>query len=128
MLCIIHFSLTRHRHSDHKRTTGIKPLNQSLSAGGQGYSSNFGSGLTGNAESQIIAAVFKALVTRFVDAQKELKSSENMALYCDVRQLINYIKGAHGGPFRRVALSGILAVTPRPHKKGPQMTTTRVIR
>lgn len=103
-------------------------MNPSLSAGGQGYSSNFGSGMTGNAESQIVAAVFKGLVTRFVDSQKELKSPENMGLYSDVRQLINYIKGAHGGPFRRVALSGILAVTPRPHKKPPLMTTTRVIR
>lgn len=97
-------------------------------AGGQGYATNFGSGLTGNAESQIIAAVFKGLVSRFVEAQKELKSPENIGLYCDVRQLITYIKGAHGGPFRRVALSGIMAVTPRPHKKGPQLTTTRVIR
>lgn len=49
-------------------------------------------------------------------------------MYCDVRQLITYVKGAHGGPFRRVALSGILAVTPRPHKKAPNMQTTRVIR
>lgn len=97
-------------------------------AGGQGYATNFGSGLTGNAESQIVAAVFKGLVTRFVEAHKELKSPENVGLYCDVRQLITYIKGAHGGPFRRVALSGILAVTPRPHKKGPQLITTRVIR
>lgn len=103
-------------------------MNPSLSAGGQGYSSNFGSGLTGNAESHIVAAVFKGLVTRFVDSQKELKSPENISLYSDVRQLVNYIKGAHGGPFRRVALSGILAVTPRPHKKAPLMTTTRVIR
>lgn len=97
-------------------------------AGGQGYATNFGSGLTGNAESQVMAAIFKSIVTRFVDAQKELKSNENMGLYCDVRQLITYIKGAHGGPFRRVVLSGILAVTPRPHKKAPHMQTTRVIR
>jgi protein unc-80 len=84
--------------------------------------------MTGNAETQIVSVVFKGLVTRFVESQKDLKSPEQMGLYTDVRQLINYIKGAHGGPFRRVALSGILAVTPRPHKKAPQMTTTRVIR
>ncbi|KAG5670539.1 hypothetical protein PVAND_000795 [Polypedilum vanderplanki] len=119
---------------NNKRSTGIKSLNipehtnVKNQAGGQGYATNFGSGLTGNAEGQIIAAVFKALVTRFVDSQKELKSPENIGLYCEVRQLITYIKGAHGGPFRRVALSGILSVTPRPHKKGPQLTTTRVIR
>lgn len=97
--------------------------------GGQGgYATNFGSGLSGSAESQVIAAVFKTLITKFVESFKDLKSQENIALYCDVRQLITYVKGAHGGPFRRVALSGILAVTPRPHKKQPQMQTTRVIR
>lgn len=76
----------------------------------------------------MIAAVFKSLVSRFVDSQKELKSPENINLYSDVRQLVTYIKGAHGGPFRRVALSGIMAVTPRPHKKAPHVQTTRVIR
>lgn len=76
----------------------------------------------------MIAAVFKTLVTRFVVAFKELKSNENIALYCDVRQLITYVKGAHGGPFRRAALSGIMAVTPRPNKKSPNLQTTRVIR
>jgi len=117
--------------SDHKRPSGIKSfpdIGANKTAGGQGYATNFGSGLTGNAESQVVAAIFKNLVSRFVDAQKELKSPENTVLYTDVRQLITYIKGAHGGPFRRVVLSGILAVTPRPHKKGPQLQTTRVIR
>jgi len=93
-----------------------------------GYATNFGSALTGNAESQVIAAVFQSLVTRFVSSMSALKSSENIALYSDVRQLITYVKGAHGGPFRRVVLSGILAVTPRPNKKAYNLTTTRVIR
>ena len=30
------------------------------------------------------------------------------ALYCDVRQLLAYIKDVHGGVFRRVLLSGLL--------------------
>lgn len=117
--------------SDHKRSTASKTLNASElgSTGGQGgYATNFGGGLSGGAESQVIAAVFKTLVTRFVGAFKELKGNENIALYCDVRQLINYVKGAHGGPFRRTALSGIMAVTPRPNKKSPNLQTTRVIR
>lgn len=67
-------------------------------------------------------------MTRFVNAAKDLKTVENVGLYSDIRQLITYVKGAHGGPFRLVALSGILAVTPRPHKKGPAPQTTRVIR
>ncbi|XP_038122393.1 protein unc-80 homolog isoform X5 [Culex quinquefasciatus] len=97
-------------------------------SGQGGYASNFGSGLSGGPESAVIAAVFKTLVTRLVDSLKDLKSQENIALYCDVRQLVTYVKGAHGGPFRRVALSGVLAVTPRPNKQAPTMQTTRVIR
>ena len=78
--------------------------------GGQGgYATNFGSGLCGGAESQVVTAVFKTMISRFVHSLKDLKGSENVALYCDVRQLVTYVKGAHGGPFRRVALSGILA-------------------
>lgn len=63
-----------------------------------------------------------------MESFEELKSQENIALYCDVRQLVTYVKGAHGGPFRLVALSGILDVTPRPNKKAPNLQTTRVIR
>ncbi|XP_037920959.1 protein unc-80 homolog [Hermetia illucens] len=118
---------------NHKRSSsGLKNLTPDLGGvtpGGQGgYSTNFSGGLSGGAESQVITAVFKVLITRFVEASKELRSQENLALYCDIRQLVTYVKGAHGGPFRRVALSGILAVTPRPHKKVPCMQTTRVIR
>ncbi|XP_055584997.1 protein unc-80 homolog [Uranotaenia lowii] len=118
-------------YSDHKRPSAIKTLTPDfggISGGQGGYATNFGSGLSGGAESQVIAAVFKTLVSRFVEALKDLKGQENIALYCDVRQLVTYVKGAHGGPFRRVALSGILAVTPRPHKQAPNMQTTRVIR
>jgi len=30
------------------------------------------------------------------------------SLYCDVRQLLSYVKEIHGGTFRRVALSALL--------------------
>ncbi|XP_039948637.1 protein unc-80 homolog isoform X7 [Bactrocera tryoni] len=114
----------------HKRTGGFKNANTDTSpSGGQGgYSTNFSGGLSGGPESQVFAAVFNPLVTRFVEATKDLKSTESSPLYSDIRQLVTYVKGAHGGPFRLVALSGILAVTPRPHKKGPVAQTTRVIR
>lgn len=118
-------------HSDHKRSSAFKTLIPDIGGipGGQGgYATNFGGGLSGGAESQVIAAVFKTLVSRFVESLKELKSQENIALYCDVRQLVTYVKGAHGGPFRLVALSGILDVTPRPNKTAPNLQTTRVIR
>lgn len=75
-----------------------------------------------------MAAIFRPLVTRFVDALAELRCPEHLSLFCDVRQLVVYVKSAHGGPFRLVALSGILAVTPRPNKRQPNVQTTRVIR
>jgi hypothetical protein len=41
---------------------------------------------------------------------------------------MTYIKEAHGGVFRRVALSGLLESASRPHRKEPNTQTTRVIR
>ena len=38
------------------------------------------------------------------------------ALYCDVRQLLAYIKDVHGGIFRRVLLSGLLDSAARPQQ------------
>lgn len=100
-----------------------------LSLGGQGgYATNFSSGLSGSAESQVIAAIFRVLITRLVESTKEIKLNENAVLLCDIRQLVTYIKGVHGGTFRRTALSGILAVCNRPHQKFPTKQTTRVIR
>ncbi|XP_046670285.1 uncharacterized protein LOC124360589 isoform X5 [Homalodisca vitripennis] len=116
----------------------LSPLNQKRSCskspdvGSQGgYATNFGAGLGGGGrgvEGQIMTNVFKALVTRLVKSNKDLKLPENMTLYCDVRQLMTYVKEAHGGVFRRVALSGLIDVAVRPHRKEPKSQTTRVIR
>ena len=92
------------------------------------YATNFGGGPNNGTEAQVIGAIFKSLVTRCVQSFKELKCQEQIALYSDVRQLITYIKNAHGGTFRRVALSGSIDVTPKPHKKAYDLQTTRVIR
>lgn len=101
-----------------------------MSGGGisGGYATNFGGSCNNSAESQVIAAVFKAVVSRFVQSFKELKCQENIALYSDVRQLITFVKTTYGGTFRRVALSGVLDVTPKPHKKAYDLQTTRVVR
>lgn len=112
----------------HKRHSAFKTLNPDINNMANNYATNFGGGANNNTEAQLIAAVFKSLVTRCVQSFKELKSQENMALYSDVRQLITYIKNAHGGTFRRVALSGSIDVTPKPHKKAYDLQTTRVIR
>ncbi|XP_043793963.1 protein unc-80 homolog isoform X2 [Apis laboriosa] len=80
-------------------------------------------------EGHVFNYVFKALVTRFVKSLKELKSQENVCLYCDVRQFMSYVKEVHGGAFRRVALSGILDSADRPNKRcNSNVQTTRVIR
>ena len=80
-------------------------------------------------EGQIMSCVFKVLVTRLIGSTKQLKAQENISLYCDVRHLMTYVKEAHGGIFRRVALSGILDSADRPNKRcNSNMQTTRVIR
>ncbi|CAL7937444.1 unnamed protein product [Xylocopa violacea] len=76
-------------------------------------------------ESHIFNYVFKALVTRFMKSWKELTSRQ----YFDLRQFMSYVKEAHGGVFRRVALSGILDSADRPNKRcNSNVQTTRVIR
>ncbi|XP_031777864.1 protein unc-80 homolog isoform X3 [Nasonia vitripennis] len=82
-----------------------------------------------NIESQIMGCIFKSTVTRCVEISRELKSQENISLYCDLRQLMSYVKEAHGGVFRRVALSCILDSADLPNKPcKSQVQTTRVIR
>ncbi|XP_069159541.1 protein unc-80 homolog isoform X1 [Procambarus clarkii] len=124
----------------------LSPMNAQVSPVGQkrtgsakgvdtqqgGYATNFGASLGGagsrGIEGQLVASVFKALVSRFVKASKELKNPENMAVYCDVRQLLAYTREGHGGVFRRVALSGLIDSADRPHKHRQKLQTTRVVR
>lgn len=94
-------------------------------AGSYGLGSHGARGIEGH----IFNYVFKALVTRFIRSLKELKSQENVSLYCDLRQFMSYVKEVHGGAFRRVALSGILDSADRPNKRcNSNVQTTRVIR
>jgi hypothetical protein len=64
--------------TDQKRSCSKSP--DIISQGG--YATNFGAGLGGGGsrgiEGQIMASVFKALVTRMVQSAKELKTQENM--------------------------------------------------
>lgn len=102
-----------------------------VAAMGSGVATSYNAGGYGGRgiEGQIMAYVFKVLVTRLVDSAKQLKAQENIGLYCDVRQLMTYVKEAHGGIFRRVTLSGILDSADRPNKRcNSNVQTTRVIR
>ncbi|XP_072929178.1 protein unc-80 homolog [Epargyreus clarus] len=99
-----------------------------------GYASNFGANQGANAnraiETFIVESTFRDLVTRFALMHKELKMLDNTALYMEVRTLLNYVREAHGGEFRVVALSGLLDTAERPgsQPKESNMQTTRVIR
>ena len=65
----------------------------------------------------IITAVFKPLVSRLTSMSRELRLQENLALYCEIRQLIAYVRDSHGGTFRRVALSGLVDSAHALHKE-----------
>ncbi|KAL8568215.1 hypothetical protein ACOMHN_027738 [Nucella lapillus] len=77
-----------------------------------GYGNNFGHSVGGEGyrgvEGVLMANLTKPLITRCVACTKELYSSDSISLFCDVRQLMAYIKEVHGGTYRRVALSGLL--------------------
>lgn len=65
-----------------------------------------------------------------MDEKKELiiLMFKFQGLYCDVRQLMNYIKETHGSTFRRVALSGLIdAIDKNPSNKD-KTRTTKIVR
>ncbi|KAJ8947309.1 hypothetical protein NQ318_004561 [Aromia moschata] len=117
----------------------LSPLNQkrgsskspdTVSQGG--YESNFGVGVGGGGirgvEGKIMSHVFKPMVTRFVESSREIKLPESLGIYCEIRQLMTYVKEGHGSVFRRVALSALIDTADRPTKKEANVQTTRVIR
>ena len=119
-------------NADQKRI-GSKVSSNSDTGGLQGgYATNFGASMGGagprGIEGQVIACCFKGLVTRFAKVHKELKLHDNTLLYGDVRLLTRYVREAHGGVFRRVALSGLIDSAERPHKRRPKTQTTRIVR
>uniref|UniRef100_A0A3Q2ZNL7 Unc-80 homolog (C. elegans) n=1 Tax=Kryptolebias marmoratus TaxID=37003 RepID=A0A3Q2ZNL7_KRYMA len=77
-----------------------------------GFGNNFATGdnksLAQNMEAVVVGCMFKSLITRCASTTHELHSPENLGLYCDIRQLVQFIKEAHGNVFRRVALSALL--------------------
>ncbi len=56
----------------------------------------------------MVSSMFRRLVERLLEKLSWLKSADNLALYNDTRSLMNYVKNAHGGVFRRVVLSALL--------------------
>ena len=84
------------------------------------YETNFGmsgeaksalAGTSKGVETVIVSIVYKKMVARLIDRFSWIRSPENMTLYNDVRSLMNYVKAAHGGVFRRVVLCALLDST-----------------
>ncbi|XP_053540162.1 protein unc-80 homolog [Ictalurus punctatus] len=77
-----------------------------------GFGNNFATGgdksLAQSMEAVVVGCMFKSLITRCASTTHELHSPENLGLYCDIRQLVQFIKESHGNVFRRVALSALL--------------------
>nr|XP_055069095.1 protein unc-80 homolog isoform X5 [Misgurnus anguillicaudatus] len=77
-----------------------------------GFGNNFTTGgdksLAQSMGAVVVGCMFKSLITRCASTTHELHSSENLGLYCDIRQLVQFIKESHGNVFRRVALSALL--------------------
>ncbi|XP_030638088.1 protein unc-80 homolog [Chanos chanos] len=92
-----------------------------------GFGNNFATGgdksLVQSMETVVVGCMFKSLITRCASTTHELHSPENLGLYCDIRQLVQFIKESHGNVFRRVALSALLdsteklSTTKRPEDK-----------
>ncbi|KAM6945754.1 LOW QUALITY PROTEIN: protein unc-80 homolog [Aplochiton taeniatus] len=77
-----------------------------------GFGNNFSTGdsrsVAQTMEAVVVGCMFKSLITRCASTTHELHSPENLGLYCDIRQLVQFIKESHGNVFRRVALSALL--------------------
>uniref|UniRef100_T1IVG6 Uncharacterized protein n=1 Tax=Strigamia maritima TaxID=126957 RepID=T1IVG6_STRMM len=124
--CVDPVSLLSPLGLGHKKPGTRVPETSSQSS----YATNFGAGPGGigakGIEGQVMACIFKSLINRMVKGLKELRSPENMGLYCDIRQLLSYIKESHGSIFRRVALGGLLDCVERPNKKGKPMKASQI--
>ncbi|XP_053139418.1 protein unc-80 homolog isoform X11 [Hemicordylus capensis] len=86
----------------------MEPVTDNKAGFGNNFSTVDNKSTAQSVEGIIVSAMFKSLITRCASTTHELHSPENLGLYCDIRQLVQFIKEAHGNVFRRVALSALL--------------------
>uniref|UniRef100_A0A8C6ZHC6 Unc-80 homolog, NALCN channel complex subunit n=1 Tax=Nothoprocta perdicaria TaxID=30464 RepID=A0A8C6ZHC6_NOTPE len=86
----------------------MEPVTDNKAGFGNNFTTVDNKSTAQNVEGIIVSAMFKSLITRCASTTHELHSPENLGLYCDIRQLVQFIKEAHGNVFRRVALSALL--------------------
>ncbi|XP_078235394.1 protein unc-80 homolog isoform X16 [Pogona vitticeps] len=86
----------------------MEPVTDNKAGFGNNFTTVDNKSTAQSVEGIIVSAMFKSLITRCASTTHELHSPENLGLYCDIRQLVQFIKEAHGNVFRRVALSALL--------------------
>ncbi|KAG5214016.1 hypothetical protein JEQ12_009802 [Ovis aries] len=86
----------------------MEPVTDNKAGFGNNFTTVDNKSTAQNVEGIVVSAMFKSLITRCASTTHELHSPENLGLYCDIRQLVQFIKEAHGNVFRRVALSALL--------------------
>uniref|UniRef100_A0ACB8FZN5 Protein unc-80 n=1 Tax=Sphaerodactylus townsendi TaxID=933632 RepID=A0ACB8FZN5_9SAUR len=102
----------------------MEPVTDNRAGFGNNFSTVDNKSTAQSVEGIIVSAMFKSLITRCASTTHELHSPENLGLYCDIRQLVQFIKEAHGNVFRRVALSALLDSAEKlvPGRKSDEMT------
>ncbi|XP_061686965.1 protein unc-80 homolog isoform X16 [Syngnathoides biaculeatus] len=86
----------------------MEPITDNKAGFGNNFTTGDNKSVAQNMEAVVVGCMFKSLITRCASTTHELHSPENLGLYCDIRQLVQFIKEAHGNVFRRVALSALL--------------------
>ncbi|KAG7280341.1 hypothetical protein CRUP_024133 [Coryphaenoides rupestris] len=86
----------------------MEPVTDNKAGFGNNFTTGDSKSLVQSMEAVVVGCMFKSLITRCASTTHELHSSENLGLYCDIRQLVQFIKESHGNVFRRVALSALL--------------------
>uniref|UniRef100_A0A3Q3N760 Unc-80 homolog, NALCN channel complex subunit n=1 Tax=Mastacembelus armatus TaxID=205130 RepID=A0A3Q3N760_9TELE len=86
----------------------MEPITDNKADFGNNFTTGDNKSVAQNMEAVVVGCMFKSLITRCASTTHELHSPENLGLYCDIRQLVQFIKEAHGNVFRRVALSALL--------------------
>ncbi|XP_063286012.1 protein unc-80 homolog isoform X7 [Pelobates fuscus] len=86
----------------------MEPVTDNRAGFGNNFATMDNKSTAQGVEGIIVSSMFKSLITRCASTTHELHSAENLGLYCDIRQLVQFIKEAHGNVFRRVALSALL--------------------
>nr|XP_055069097.1 protein unc-80 homolog isoform X7 [Misgurnus anguillicaudatus] len=86
----------------------MEPITDNKAGFGNNFTTGGDKSLAQSMGAVVVGCMFKSLITRCASTTHELHSSENLGLYCDIRQLVQFIKESHGNVFRRVALSALL--------------------